>query len=193
MSEIRETIIEQWELCWGDDEFTDSGVSFKKLYGETYREVREKWEKNKIKNFQWKKFFIIPIIVVLIIYTYCILLSFFEITVGQGDIASLGIDSRNAIQGGVLLFLLIMFCAIISKWIDIKKPQETWVRHSWHIHLMEKEMLLYIYGMEPYNTDDKKRVFVNRALNIWDENQQKFAKNMENEKGLMDIFDKLSK
>lgn len=88
---------------------------------------------------------------------------------------------------GVCIILAIWLSAVISKWIDIKKYQETWGRHSTHVQRMENEMLTFYYGFSPYDVPDRKDIFIKNMQKIWAGNQDKFRDNIENkEKELMD-------
>lgn len=86
--------------------------------------------------------------------------------------------------------MTIWASAVVSKYVDIKKYQETWVRHSTHRQKLEREMLLYTQALEPYTAQciNRKETFMENVIEILSENQSKFANNMETkEKTLMDI------
>lgn len=107
-------------------------------------------------------------------------------------------DSNSAVitllENGILLLLIIGFSRILTKWIDVKKYQETWARHSTHQFLLEKEMLQYIFDLEPYDSDEKDKTFMTRFLAIEAMNQEKFAQNMETgESKIEDYWDFVKK
>ena len=109
---------------------------FRNIYFETYR----KMESNKHKNFFYKFLYIGMLILVLIIY---ILLFTFNMNQSGETIYSL-------MENGFILAVFALIMAIILKWLDIKKYQETWARHQQHIRLLQKELLYYIYGLGDY-------------------------------------------
>ena len=74
--------------------------------------------------------------------------------------------------GVVFLIVTLLSAVLIVKWIDVKKYQETWARHSLHKYLLEQEMLRFILNIENYNRVDKKRIFVVAVQKIWEENQK---------------------
>lgn len=182
LEQRKSEIFEQWKSIWkSDDDQIYSLAEFYNLFVSNYQYVLASKKWNKYENEHWKKIFVLVIV--------C----------GIGYIG--WIMKHTAMQGGgaaallentLFLIPLVMAGGAVSKWIDIKKYQETWVRHSEHLHLLLVEMLKFISGMAPYDCSDRKAIFARNVLNIWDKNQTKFLENMENkEKGLMDIFEKV--
>ena len=79
------------------------------------------------------------------------------------------------------IFVIIIY--IVSKWMDIKKYQETWARHYFHHHLLNHEIIQYVYELGDYsnkNDFDSKYIFINKFLAIENLNMEKFVANLEN-------------
>ena len=67
--------------------------------------------------------------------------------------------------------------------MDIKKYQETWARHYFHHHLLNHEIIQYVYELGDYsnkNDFDSKYIFINKFLAIENLNMEKFVANLEN-------------
>lgn len=94
--------------------------------------------------------------------------------------------SYELAENSILLITIILALNIISKWLDIKKYQETWVRHYNHLYRLKKEMIKYLYGLDEYkvtkeNTQEMaNQAFMKKFFEIEDENAKKFVENMEN-------------
>lgn len=170
-------ILENWKKAW--EEQNGDGY-IKGLVSEIFEMVVEKEEDNKCKNIGFKLCFLgihgIALFVTLVteIFFACKGYSWSKIF-------------------GILAFYIVIAVwgsAVVSKWIDIKKYQETWARHSRHHHEMEREMLLFCYGMPPYERlKNAKEIFINNMLRIWSDNQERFNVNMETkEKRLTEDF-----
>lgn len=183
-------IYSQWKEIW-KKECADTGkaicsieTSAKKLFldkfDEAYSYVIEKDKYNKKMNFRMKTLFLCIFSVGIV---SCIIFEIWSAFFSQNIV-------QNLIQNGLLLFAVFLVAMIVGKWIDMKKYQETWIRHSEHKHMLEREMLLYILKLEPYHVGDAETIFMERTIQIWDANHKKFVDNMENkEKDMMDIFE----
>lgn len=182
-------ILKYWMDAWNN---SDGDVFFRECFKETYIDVLEKAEKSKNNNKRFKLCF-------LLVHVFCViafLIIFASVTWRKECIEQRLHITWHWFDALCLLVLFIVLAiwlgAVISKWIDIKKYQETWARHSTHKQLLDTEMLMYCYGLEPYDQVDKNRVFICRIMEIWTQNQNKFKDNMENkEKELMDLADHL--
>lgn len=170
-------ILENWKKAWEEQNGDDY---IKGLVSEIFETVVEKEEDNKCKNIGFKLCFLgihgIALFVTLVteIFFACKGYSWSKIF-------------------GILAFYIVIAVwgsAVVSKWIDIKKYQETWARHSRHHHEMEREMLLFCYGLPPYERlKTAKETFINNMLRIWSDNQERFNVNMEmKEKKLTEDF-----
>lgn len=170
-------ILENWKIVW--EERNGDGY-IKGLVSEIFETVMEKEEYNKRWNTRFKKIFLwIHIIAILV----AVLTEICFIRKGY---------SWSKIFGFLAFYIVIAVwgSAVVSKWIDIKKYQETWARHSRHHHEMEREMLLFCYGLPPYERlKNAKEIFINNMLRIWSDNQERFNVNMETkEKKLTEDF-----
>lgn len=145
---------------------------FLEFFIETYKQVENKCKKNKAKNFAFKFIYIVILLVCFIgLVFYCLW------NMGHSEN---GISS--AIENSVFFIIVVFALSIISKWLDIKQYQGTWARHYHHKYLLEKEMMLYINGFDPYNTDNKEKMnerFIKNFLEIEDINEEKFIFNIE--------------
>ncbi len=182
LKEKQNEILEQWKKVWKSENDQSHRLEiFYDLFVSNYEYVCSSKEFNKLKNEQWKKIFI----VVVVIGIWCIVWIIRNACIQGGGISVL-------LENSIFLIPLVISGGVVSKWIDIKKYQETRARHSEHLHLLLTEMLKFISIMEPYDCSDRKIVFVKNILYVWDNNQKKFVQNMEEkEKGLMDIFEKI--
>lgn len=180
----KEKLLSKWLECWKIDGTNDNLDVFLSLFTAIHKDIEKLKEYNKQQNIKWKKRFLYIVLI-----SYGVYMGFFVYYLCKGN------DKFSVLVGNSLIFILIIFLSsIISKWIDIKKYQETWVRHSLHLHILDTEMMRFICQMEPYNTSDRRIIFIERVLNIWDKNEDKFVHNMEEkELGLMDIFSSLNK
>lgn len=155
---------------------------FCELFENAYYFAKNEKSVNKKKNFKGKGIFFIVLLGGILAYSVLSILDAFS------SISITFIDKTEVLLG---LFLIAL---IIGKWLDVKKYQETWVRHSQQEYLIEKEMLLFLYRMGPYQESKRALIFMERIVEIWDANEQKFVQNMENkEKNLLEVFDYIKK
>ena len=161
---------------------------FLELYKEIFESCSYKAHKNKNRN----KFFKFVFIGILFLG----FVSIFRTLVCE----NLQEDKmlEDVVSSGAIFLLVIWGASIVNKWIEIKKYQETWIRHSEHMFKLEKEMVKFVEEMEPYEvypeqTDEQRtKRFIQNILNIEKSNQNLFSQNMNNkEKELMDVFDKM--
>lgn len=183
-------ILEKWIKKWEQTANAEES-DFAQFVKKVYRDVYSRYEKNKNKNFIFKYLFIGIMIIALS---------------GFGIFCAYNIYNGGKIpyiiaENSFFLVMLILALTIISKWLDIKKYQETWVRHYYHLYLLNREMQLYLYGLEEYSADGKKtekninRIFMKRFFDIEDKNTNKFVDNMEKKEvrlgdGIKDILGK---
>lgn len=188
----------QWENAEGFDKEEDL---FYGLFVKTYENVDKQTDKNRILNFQWKKFFLI---IFLLNPLLKIVLTFLSILFGILEkyyplfskafviVSELNGWTVSLVEYAAFTFIWFLFAAVIAKWLDIKKYQETWVRHSDHKQKLESEMLKFIYKLDIYETGPVREKFMKEIIKIWDENQKVFSNNMNNkEKPLNDIIGSL--
>lgn len=182
LNKQKNKLLEQWKEQWNKEEWDEHLDTFFRLFPVVYQYTYYTKEDNKKNNFFYKKVFIKVLGLGFVLYIILFILNLRTENNGL----------KVFLENGLLTVALVFLSGIISKWLDIKKYQETWSRHSWDVHMMEAEMLKFISYIEPYDNVNRKRIFVERIIKIWDENQNKFVNNMENkEKELMDIFSEL--
>ena len=162
---------------------------FYKLLEEDYKITCRKIKKNKRKNFSMK--FI------------CLFLPVIIFTVGFIVIIILGNQNNIQISRGIYkpnwkvnlyitgyYIILLVLTRIFSRWINVKKYQETWIRHSTHRYELDEEMFKFVEKMECYeelNIEERKKVFKGNILKLWNKDQKKFDENMKDEEKLKDL------
>ncbi len=184
------TLIFRWQKQWyrtaeeGQKNFADFFVKI-------FRDTERLYKKNRSKNFIFKYLYIS--IMVLALIGFCIFCVF--------NMQNVEIWSHAIAENSILLVVILLALTIISKWLDIKKYQETWVRHYNHLYRLNKEMMRYLYGMDEYAVTEKNtqsmvnQAFMKKIFEIEDENVKKFIDNMENKEvrigeGIKSIFTK---
>lgn len=178
-------IFQYWETTWKNrNEKNDENsieTHFYNLFVENYQYVLSKKEKNKIRNFLWKSIFVIVLLITCV--GYMLLFYYFYVNKQIGFM-------QTIISGGSMVTFNILGCGVVAKWLDIKKYQSTWVRHTCLLQQMRYEMLLYSYEMKHYSQFDRETEFILRILKLWNANIDRFIKDMvQNESKLMDIFE----
>lgn len=176
-------IYAQWADIWDN---TGSGEKsyplFKKLFFESYMESCKKATRNREKNFKCKKIFllvyaILPVLIVMwkVIgrIVYACRRKDWSVIFEKITVMDVGV------YGGVIIGSTLFVTWMVAKWLDIKKYQETWVRHEYCQYNIEKEMTLFILGLNGYEAVCRKELFIKNIYKIWDGNQKKFIDNME--------------
>lgn len=183
MDRKKAKLFRQWEICWQKEKGEKENLEiFSELFRLTYESVEYKKDSNKKKNSRWKLCFMLVLVAGIVTFTALAV----EKIINKESVW------MELMEGGLFLLVFILAGGVVSKWLDIKKYQETWARHSGHLHRMEREMLLFVSGLEPYHKKGKKEIFAKNIIGLWDANQEKFVGNMEEkEKELMDIYEKL--
>lgn len=186
----RKNVFEKWEEIWKEERqvlhIAENEDVFGKLLKESYAYTVEKAKYNRMMNFVSKSVFLgisaLGFLGMMVLWNKYI--------AGERSLSTL-------LAGGLAILFVICIGSIISKWIDIRRYQETWARYSLHRHKIEREMLKYIEELEPYKkyclpgSKPRTEVFIENIIKVWDENQNSFVDNMVNkEKELMDMFDR---
>lgn len=180
MSNAQLELYQEWKRRWPNDR-VDCTIkrhrTFFELFTSSYELTDKKRQSNRKGNFFWKGAFLVTVII--------ILAAFLRLMITQKD------DSIYIIllDRGAFFIVLTLAAGVVAKWLDIKRYQETWARHSQMLHKMNTEMLCYVENLPPYqNSKDAEVLFITRISSIWDDNQMKFTKNMEGkEMALMDL------
>lgn len=171
---VNMTLITAWKEQWKQNNFYKN-TDFISFLEKIYKDTEKKYITNKNKNFIFKSLFIGIMVCFL---SGLLIYSIYHI---MDEGVSLNVIAENSI------LCIIVFCAlfIVSKWLDIKKYQETWARHRYHKFLLEKEICLYLYKMDKYEISAENTVeianktFMKRIFEIEEENIRKFVENME--------------
>lgn len=180
LEEDKEKLMEEWNKEWetlpkSQNKHYDK--YFPELFKDNYAYVKYKAETNKFKNFLWKCLFLLILVI--------------GIAILFREAANYLIIEENKLiitgMGAIYLLAFFLFAFVILKWMDIKKYQETWARHSRHKYLLEQEMLKFIMNIGEYAVADKKEVFIAAVIKIWEGNQKKFTDNMTNKEKALGI------
>lgn len=151
-------------------------MEFADWFEKIYKEVGVKYRYNERKNFAFK-------------LLYVIILLLFVCGVAIFCIWNISLETKNLytmVENSILFILLSILLHSVAKWIDIKKYQETWARHSKHLYLLRGEMFSYIYRLNVYdpanlsNSDEINVRFIERVFLIEQGNINKFVDNIEN-------------
>lgn len=199
-------IYDLWKKEWMNDGCYDAEKDlFYPLFVETYDFVKEKAEKNKSKNFKWKKrtLLVIGTFFLIIFLINCV--ADIWVKADTKWLENLPMIGYLVKLHGIRLMLrvivsfarniggfystseqFIFLCALLSAfffgWINVKKYQETWVRHYRHRYKMDRELFLFTQAMKPYHCkNNRKQIFIENILKIWDGNSVKFEENMKKE------------
>lgn len=196
-------ILEQWDNAWKNGAVPENqqdlvsnsyNVLFYNLVHESYSKFYKKSIKNRRKNFLMKFLLLFIALLFSVAGIYLILygLGFW----GESDLEVV----NYLISETFLVIFSAMILNTISKWISVKKYQETWSRHSRGLHNMQNEMLRYVCHLEPYqelsegfNDLKFKSLFIERMLKIWGENQRLFQNNLETKEEAMEDYLKYAK
>lgn len=190
LDEQKKSILNKWKDQWCKEQGDENLHLFYELFQAVYSYTLYSMTDNKKKNGRYKKAFLLILIIGVLGILGYITLFVYSFFYKKNALPALRENSLLMVS----LILLIFLSSIISKWLDIKKYQETWARHSWHLHMLETEMLRFISNIEPYNNSNNKMIFAEKILKIWDMNQEKFVHNMEDkERTLTDVFSVLKK
>lgn len=181
--------LEKWEE---DTKGGENMPSFTQSFKESYETAFIGAARNRDYNFWRKAIFVrwlqvfcllqgILFLYAISAYIYCNLLHKWTDAFDPAIIAGF--------EACLVVFGLIAAVAS-TKWIDVKKYQETWARHQYTLSMMDMEMMKYLDNLAPYDrgTPEKRnREFAQQIFRIQELNIEKFAKNLEeHEKGLLD-------
>ena len=185
-------IFEKWEEDWnmGTDDKEDP---FYQLFKYDYNYTCKKIKKNKRSNFRMKFICILPILIATILFLCGICVYNIHVFV-QSTSFSEFIENNNwnfSIFSTALYAVAIILTIVTSKWLDVKKYQETWSRHAAHKYAIDMEMFKYIMRMENYSHIDRKKYFAMNIINTWDINENKFLENMKKENKMDDMLENM--
>lgn len=157
-------IFEEWKKKWTSDYENEEYQHFIKLFEYDYDETCRKVRSNRRKNFMLKGISFFPIMLFAWIFVQSFVLS--KAISSNMDFVYAGV----AVLSGILL-----------QWIEVKKYQETWIRHARHKFVLDNEMFKFISEIDEYESLDRKKIFRDKIRCTWEENNSLFLKNMKNE------------
>lgn len=191
-------LYKEWEKVWLSDEIDEEKAKndlFFQLFTYDYKYSYEDAEYNKWKNFKTKRWCMIPFLIAtgmfllnIIVYNVCVF-----INAGSFVKFVKAMDWSFSIYSTAFYAIALIITYLIIKWLDVKKYQETWIRHSEHKYAVEMEMFKYINGMGNYYHINRKKYFVENIMKIWDANQNKFIENMKKESDMKDMISSIKK
>lgn len=191
-TEMTRGLYSKWSDKWKTTRGAHSFLSFTESYAQSYKIAFVGSRRNQAHNFWRKAIFVrwlqvfcllqgILFIYAISAYIYCNLLHKWADAFDPAIIAGF--------EACLVVFGLIAAVAS-TKWIDVKKYQETWARHQYTLSMMDMEMMKYLDNLAPYDrgkTEKRNREFAQQIFRIQELNIEKFAKNLEeHEKGLLD-------
>lgn len=136
LNKQKKSIFDEWKFQWISKQEDGNLHIFYELFQEVYSYTLYSMTDNKKKNDKYKKAFLLILILGFLGILGYIVLFIYSFFYKKG---TLPVVKENSLLM-VSLILLIFLSIIISKWLDIKKYQETWVRHSWHVHMLETDV-----------------------------------------------------
>lgn len=164
-------IIHQWQVKWEKNCVPKMNYCFTDWLLYNLEFLSRKVEYNKESNRRWKLLCIASIPV-----GYALIGIWIVVLYACNWEWEWSLETRVA---AIALPLLTSYC--ISKWIDVKKYQETWTRLSGYRTAILQEMTKYIYERPPYDGCNRNMRFIDNILEITQSNKNKFQHNM-NEK-----------
>ena len=163
--EAKAWVFQEWKRKWNEINDGNEYQHFVKMFNYDYEVTCRKIYKNKSKNFWIKAFAVGQPLIMLIIGVLAVYNNPNVITKILTGVAAVS----------------IVISDILLQWIEVKKFQETWVRHEKHKFTLDDEMLKFISNTEEYNSIENKKIFRDRIMKSWEENNKQFVKNMKNE------------
>lgn len=185
-SALDDPVFAKWKACW-DSRLNKVDERQKYMEFSCFLERRWIWldkkiKRNKKRNFCFKGMYILSFVILGLLYLFFFLSPASKIPSEEGVISRIG-------ENWAVFLTFPVFSIAIAKWIDIKKYQETWVRHYMQKALLEDEMYKYIYSMEPYDKNSAEMTFIEHCLDIKRANDVKFIENMEQkEQSITDLL-----
>ena len=181
----------EWRKKWlSDTDEKSEEEPFFRLFTYDYVYTCNQYNHNKRKNFQIKFLCILPFIVATVLFFFAVLgyNTFLFIQAGSPQVFMEKMDWSFSIFSTFLYGIVFIICNVIVKWLNVKKYQETWNRHSTHKYEIDMEMFRYISDMGEYAEKDKRREFIRNIMETWKENQKEFNENMKKENPMNDIL-----
>ena len=138
-------IFEEWKKKW-NSVCDENGYSyFIKLFEYDYEMTCRKVQANRTKNFMLKGMSFFPIVIFAWLFVQKFVL--------KKTISS----NMDFVYAGA-----VVLSGVLLQWIEVKKYQETWIRHARHKFVLDNEMFKFISEIDEYDSLDRKRIFRDR-------------------------------
>lgn len=181
----------EWQKKWlSDINRTKEEEPFFRLFNYDYVYTCNQYNHNKRKNFTLKFWSIFPFIFITVFFFLAVIgyNVYLFIQAGSFQVFMEKMNWSFSIFSTFLYGVALIVCGVIVKWLDVRKYQETWNRHSAHRYVLDMEMFRYISNMDEYAEADHRQKFIKKIMTTWDKNQKKFNENMQNEKSMNDML-----
>ena len=186
--EARKQYLKYFLEKWGKTA-NENDKMFYKLLEEDYKITCKKIRINKRKNFNMKFFCLfLPVIIFTVGFIVVFILGN-QISIHTSKVIY-KLNWKFNLYITTYYIILIILTRIFSRWINVKKYHETWIRHSAHRYELDEEIVEFVEKMECYeesNIEERKKIFKRNILNLWNKDQKKFEENMRNEEKMTDI------
>lgn len=189
--EKKQWIFDQWKEEWNPNYETREREPFYKLFKYDYEDTCKKIRRNKKNNFKMKFISMLPFIILVILFLSGTLIYNIHILFSVKNFGEF-LEKNNwsfSIFSTALYAVAIILTVVAAKWIDVKKYQETWIRHSNHKYFIDMEMYKFIERIDEYSGMERRENFKRNIMKTWDKNQKKFSENMKKEERVGDIID----
>lgn len=191
--DVRKNNFEEFEKEWRKNDNQEIDEIFIKSLKSDYDEICRKIKRNKRKNFQMKMLCLIPFCIITVLFIVIIIKYNMEVYSVSKSFSGF-LKKANwtfPIYSTTIYVIAVIMTRIFNKWINVKKYQETWIRHSNHRHQLDIEILKFLEKLEDYDNldrEERKILFKINIITIWNGNQKKFEENMKNEEKLDGII-----
>lgn len=186
--EARKQYLKYFLEKWGKTA-NENDKMFYKLLEEDYKITCKKIKINKRKNFNMNFFCLfLPVIIFTVGFIVVFILGN-QISIHTSKVIY-KLNWKFNLYIIVYYIILMILTRIFSRWINVKKYHETWIRHSGHRYELDEEIFKFIEKMECYeesNREERKKLFKRNILNLWNKDQKEFEKNMRNEEKMTDL------
>lgn len=180
VDEATRKILSRWKEEWGiKTEAAEEKMTWEDFVISNYELFSKKVEKNRVMNFSAKEKVIKEAIVAiggLVGFGLLLLLITVVFSINMSITQFLSVLAVAGVLASAALYTHI-------KYVEIKKYQETWIRHSDALYKIQEEMMRYSEDLSPYDGENdvklKKKLFKHRFLGILSDNNKKFVDNME--------------
>ena len=189
----RKKNFEEFQKEWKESDNQETEEIFIRNLKSSYEEICRKIKRNKRKNFQMKLLCLTPFCIITVLFIVVIIKYNIEVYSVSKSFRGF-LESANwtfPIYSTTIYVIAVIMTGILNKWINVKRYQETWIRHSNHRRQLDMEILKFLEKLEEYSGLDfqeQKILFKKNIIAIWNGNRKKFEENMKNEEKLDGII-----